>query len=34
MRASVVSGFSDAELSDSAATDFMLSVFEGERVVN
>jgi hypothetical protein len=31
MRASVVSSFSVAELSDSAAMEFMCSVFEGER---
>lgn len=34
MCASVISSFSGAELSDSAATDFTFSVFEGERVVN
>lgn len=34
VRASVISSFSGAELSDSAATEFMFSVFEGERVVN
>jgi hypothetical protein len=34
MHASVVSSFSGAELSDSAATEFMFSVFEGARVVN
>ena len=33
MCASVVSSFSGAELSDSAATEFMFSVFAGETVV-
>jgi hypothetical protein len=33
IRASIVSSCSGAELSDSAATDFMFSVFERERVV-
>jgi len=34
LRAVIVSSFSGVELSDSAATEFMFSVFEGASVVS